>query len=122
MILKSFYLPTTRSHLILASDSKEVFAHQFSVKHGTYLSHNFARKLDATTDLIRYLPDSYDRRLSNHLEYRLNRPMLGLDVVQSHNSFTMFQVSKNIFNWALFLTIIIDKSKLEDASKYGHFL
>ena len=114
IFFKSFYLPTTRSHVILASDSMEVFAHQFSVKHGTYLSHNFARKLDAAKDLIGYLPDSYDRRLSNHLEYRLSRPMLGFDVIQFQNSFAMFQVSKNILNLDLLFTIrIINQTNLK---------
>ena len=71
--------------------------YQFSLKTGTYVSHNFPRKLDSPKNLIEYLPDEYDKRLNRHLDYRLRKPALGMSTVKYKDSFALFQVKLFVF-------------------------
>lgn len=93
--LNNLYLTNSNneySHVVLCSDSTETFVYQFSLKTGTYVSHNFPRKLDSPKNLIEYLPDDYDKRLNRHLDYRLRKPALGMSTVKYKDSFALFQV------------------------------
>lgn len=84
------------THMVVGSDSSAVFCYQFSLKNGMYLSHNFPRQLDSPKDLVNYLPTDYDKRLKRHLDYRLNKPVIGLSMLQYRNSFAMFQVIQSL--------------------------
>lgn len=97
LYLDNLFLPSADhsqdyTHLAILSDSAENHAYQFSVKNGMFLSHNFPRKLESPNDMISYLPNSYDKRLANHLKYRLSEPVIGFSSLRYSNSFALFQV------------------------------
>lgn len=93
--LKNVSLPSAsgETHLAIYSDCNDVYANQFSTKHGMYVSHNFTKKIDTPKDIVNYLPDDYDKRLNKHLEFRLERPAIGMSTLRYKNSFALFQVS-----------------------------
>ena len=53
--------------------------------------------------MIECLPESYDKRLTNHLKYRTNEPVIGFNGLKYLNSFALFQVI--LFNLFKFLNI-----------------
>jgi len=83
------------TQMVVCSDGFEIYAYQFSLKQGMCVSHDFPRKLDSPKDLINYLPEDYDKRLGNHLEFRLKRPVLGLSSVQCGNEVALFEMQQN---------------------------
>lgn len=81
------------SHFALLSDSRQTYAYQYSTKHDMYMSFNFPLRLDSPIDMIGHLPESYDKRLLNHLKHRLNEPVVGFNTLKYSNSFALFQVN-----------------------------
>jgi len=80
------------THFAIISDTYQNIAYQFSTKNGMCLSHNFPMKLDSPLDMIECLPESYDKRLTNHLKYRTNEQVIGFNGLKYFNSFALFQV------------------------------
>ena len=102
VLLNNLFVPSENpnssndsTNFVFLSDTEQIFGHQFSLKlHEAPVSHNFTRKFDSPNDLISCLPENYDKRLNNHLNYRLKKPIIGLNSLRYKNSFALFQVKK----------------------------
>jgi hypothetical protein len=80
------------SHLALISDACHTYSFQYSTKHNMFMSFNFPLKLDSPIDMVNYFPESYDKRLSNHIKSRLSERLVGFSALKYSNSFALFQV------------------------------
>jgi hypothetical protein len=81
------------THAAICSDSQDIYAHHFSTKlHVAPVSHGYTRKLDTAKDMIAYLPSDYAKMLQRHINFRLNKPIVGLGSIRYGNSFGLFQV------------------------------
>jgi len=97
ILMNNFHL-SNRDYLIL-TDTNKIYSYEFSLKEKiTPVSYNFPLKLDSPKDVLNYLPDSTDKRLTRALKFKLNQPIKSLSTLKSRDSFTLFQVSF-LFLW-----------------------
>jgi hypothetical protein len=97
LAIKQLYVNDFNTNLIFSCDLKNVHVHNFSPSfNNTPVLFNTTLKIDSFNDIESYLNVDYDKTLKYHLDYRLNKPIIGLSVISDSDYFAVFQVSPGL--------------------------
>ncbi|CAF0796936.1 unnamed protein product, partial [Brachionus calyciflorus] len=83
-------------NLIICSDTNELYMYQYCKKENQAPKGcEFDKKLNRPIDIMKKLPDCYDKRLDRYLKNRLNSPILSIDLLRYNDSCAVFQFLEN---------------------------
>jgi hypothetical protein len=93
--IKQIHVNQFDADLIVCCDLKNILVYNLAMSfNNSPVLFNTALKIDTFRDIESYLPVDYDKTLKYHLDYRLNKPILGFSAITDCSNFAIFQVSR----------------------------